>query len=255
MEQNSWKQVNIAFLSPDPRERERQAVDHLTRVLPVAEAEGVITSWWFIRKGPWRIRYLPATSTSDPAHILLTDGVTWTTDIYEPEIHAFGGSASMNAAHALFHHDSRHLLDYLSDNPDDRREHALILCTALMRDAGLDIYEQGDVWAKIADQRGALAGAGRTQDLRTATDLTADVGRLLLGLPHTGGVTSDWLSVFEDTGKALRTLRESGKLTRGIRGIIAMHVIFHMNRLGIRANTQAALARAAKEAIFDDVPT
>ncbi|WP_030331063.1 thiopeptide-type bacteriocin biosynthesis protein [Micromonospora parva] len=255
MEQTSWKQVNIAFLSPDPRERERQAVEHLTRVLPVAEAEGLITLWWFIRKGPWRIRYLPATSMSDPAHLPLTDSVTWTTDIYEPEIHAFGGSASMNAAHALFHRDSRHLLDYLSDNADDRREHALILCTALMRAAGLDIYEQGDVWAKIADQRGALASPGRTQGLRTAVDLTADVRRLLLGSPRIGGVTSAWLSAFEDAGKALRTLRELGKLTQGIRGIIAMHIIFHMNRIGIRANTQATLARAAREAIFDDVRT
>ncbi|WP_307857739.1 thiopeptide-type bacteriocin biosynthesis protein [Micromonospora sp. C97] len=221
-------------------------------MLPVAEAEGLISSWWFIRKGPWRIRCLPATSTSDLAHLMLTDGVTWTTDIYEPEIHAFGGSASMNAAHALFHRDSRHLLDYLSDNPDDRREHALILCTALMRAVGLDIYEQGDVWTKIADQRGALASPGRAQDPRSDIDLTADVRCLLLGSPRTGGIASGWLRAFEDTGKALRTLRESGKLTRGIRGIIAMHVIFHMNRLGVRANTQAALARAAKQATFDD---
>ncbi|WP_406071165.1 thiopeptide-type bacteriocin biosynthesis protein [Micromonospora sp. NBC_01638] len=255
MEQNSWKQVNLAYPGPDPRQRERQAVEHLTRVLPVAEAEGLITSWWFIRKGPWRIRYLPATPTNDLVHLLLTDTVHWTTDIYEPETHAFGGSASMSAAHVLFHHDSHHLLDYLSDNPDDRREHALILCTALMRAAGLDINEQGDVWAKIADQRRALASPAPTQDLRAWTDLTADVRRLLLGSPRAGGIPGDWLSSFEDTGEALRTLRDSGKLTRGIRRIIALHVIFHSNRLGISASTQATLARTAKEAIFDDTET
>ncbi|MEU8217233.1 thiopeptide-type bacteriocin biosynthesis protein [Micromonospora taraxaci] len=109
-----------------------------------------------IRKGPWRIRYLPAASTSDPAHILLTDSVTWTTDIYEPGTHAFGGYASKNAAHALFHHDSRHLLDYLSDNPDDRRNtHSSSVPRSCA--AGLDINEQGDVWARIADLHGALA--------------------------------------------------------------------------------------------------
>ncbi|KOX06671.1 bacteriocin biosynthesis protein [Micromonospora sp. NRRL B-16802] len=255
MEQNSWKQVNLAYPGPDSRQRETQAVEHLSRVLPAAEAEGLITSWWFIRKGPWRIRYLPATSTHNSVHLLLTDTVNWTTDIYEPETHAFGGVASMSAAHALFHHDSRHLLNYLSDNPDDRREHALILCTALMRAAGLDINEQGDVWAKIADQRRALTSAAPTQGLREWTDLTADVRRLLLGSPCAGGITSDWLSAFEDTGKALRNLRESGMLTRGIRRIAALHMIFHMNRLGIRASTQATLARAAKEAIFDGVST
>ncbi|MET8089262.1 thiopeptide-type bacteriocin biosynthesis protein [Micromonospora sp. NPDC005220] len=251
MEQNSWKQVNVAYPGPDPRQRERQAVEHLTHVLPAAEAEGFITSWWFIRKGPWRIRYLPAVSTNDPVHLLLTDTVNWTTDIYEPEVHAFGGSASMSAAHALFHHDSSHLLDYLSDDPDDRREHALILCTALMRAAGLDINEQGDVWAKIAEQRSALESPAPAQDLRAWTDLTADVRHLLLGALRAGGIASEWLSAFEDTGTALHTLRRSGKLTRGIRGIIALHVIFHMNRLGVRACTQATLARAAKEAIFN----
>ncbi|MET8045655.1 thiopeptide-type bacteriocin biosynthesis protein [Micromonospora sp. NPDC005215] len=252
MEQNSWKQVNVAYPGPDPRQRERQAVDHLTRVLPVAEAEGLVTSWWFIRKGPWRIRYLPATPSSDRVHLLLTDAVNWTTDIYEPETHAFGGVASMSAAHALFHHDSRHLLDYLSDNPDDRREHALILCTALMRAAGLDINEQGDVWTKIADQRSTLASPAPNQDPRAWTALTSDVRHLLLGSPLAGGIDSDWLGAFKDTGKVVRTLRESGKLTRGIRGIVALHVIFHMNRLGVRASTQATLARAAEEAIFND---
>ncbi|MEU7753753.1 thiopeptide-type bacteriocin biosynthesis protein [Micromonospora sp. NPDC049171] len=255
MEQNSWKQVNVAYPGPDSRQRERQAVEHLARVLPAAEAEGLITSWWFIRKGPWRIRYLPVTSTSDPVHLLLTDTMSWTSDIYEPEIHAFGGAGGMSAAHALFHQDSRHLLDYLGDDPDDRREHALILCTALMRAAGLDINEQGDVWARIADQRRPLVSPAPAQDLRAWTDLTADVRRLLLGSPRAGGIANDWLSAFEDTGEALRALRESGKLTRGIRRVIAMHVIFHMNRLGVRASTQATLARAAKEAIFDDAST
>ncbi|MEH1031568.1 thiopeptide-type bacteriocin biosynthesis protein [Micromonospora profundi] len=174
---------------------------------------------------------------------------------YRSELRWTGDAFDLGAAHALFHHDSHHLLDYLSDNPDDRRDHALILCTALMRAAGLDINEQGDVWAKIADQRRALARPAPTQDLRAWTDLTAYVRRLLLGSPRPGGIASDWLSAFEDTGTAMRNLRESGKLTRGIRGIIAMHVIFHMNRLGVRASSQATLARAAKEAIFDDVST
>ncbi|MCX5122044.1 thiopeptide-type bacteriocin biosynthesis protein [Micromonospora sp. NBC_00362] len=255
MEQNSWKQVNLAYPGPDPRQRERQAVEHLTRVLPAAEAEGLITSWWFIRKGPWRIRYLPATPANDPVHLLLTDTVNWTTHIYEPETHAFGGAASMNAAHTLFHHDSRHLLDYLSDNRDDRREHALILCTALMRAAGLDINEQGDVWAKIAEQRAALVSPAPNQDLGAWTKVTAGVRHLLLGAPRAGGIASDWLSAFEDTGKTLRTLGESGTLTRGIRRITALHIIFHMNRLGIRASTQATLARTAQEAIFNDAKT
>src|SRR6266851_4165082 len=120
MDETPWKQVNITYPSPDPHQRERQAVDHLVRVLPAAEADGLINSWFFIRKGRWRVRYLIAEDTNghdgrdtDPLHPLLTDGVAWTDDIYEPEVHAFGGPSSMNAAHTLFHSDSRHLLPFL----------------------------------------------------------------------------------------------------------------------------------------------
>ncbi|PZG07813.1 bacteriocin biosynthesis protein, partial [Micromonospora craterilacus] len=34
------------------QEREQHAIPHLSRVLPAAETAGMITAWWFIRKGP-----------------------------------------------------------------------------------------------------------------------------------------------------------------------------------------------------------
>jgi thiopeptide-type bacteriocin biosynthesis protein len=110
-----WQQLNIAYPGQTHQQREQHAIAHLGRVLPAAETAGLITAWWFIRKGPWRVRYLlhHEPHGQDPARELLTDGVTWTGDIYEPEVHAFGGADSMAAAHALFHHDSRHLLGYL----------------------------------------------------------------------------------------------------------------------------------------------
>ncbi len=183
MDETSWTQVNIAFPGQDPRERERQAVEHIARTLPAAQTSGLITSWFFIRKGRWRVRYLPteqATSRNEcPLHPLLTQGVDWTGDIYEPEVHAFGGPASMDTAHELFQADSRHLLAFLSDTPSDRRERSLILCTAFMRAAGLEFGEQGDVWARIAKQRCALRGELPAPS--TWASFTDDVRRLLLG--------------------------------------------------------------------------
>jgi hypothetical protein len=44
-------------------------------------------------------------------------------------------------------------------------------------------------------------------------------------------------------------------LTRGIRAVITLHVIFHWNRIGLPATTQATLARAAKDAIFGSPPS
>ncbi|WP_285497991.1 thiopeptide-type bacteriocin biosynthesis protein [Actinomadura sp. NBRC 104425] len=241
--------MNIAFPGHDARERERHAVAHLARVLPAAEANG-LTSWWFIRKGSWRVRYLtaePATSrTACPVHRLLTRGVDWTGDIYEPEIHAFGGPAGMDSAHGLFHADSRHLLSFLSGTPTDRRERSLILCTAFMRAAGLELEEQGDVWARIAERRAPLRG----EPPATWASFTGDVRRLLLGKVHPDAIAGDWLAAFEEAGRQLKDLRERGRLTRGIRAVTAHHVIFHWNRIGLMGATQAVLAQAAKEAIL-----
>ncbi|GAA3200607.1 thiopeptide-type bacteriocin biosynthesis protein [Actinocorallia longicatena] len=244
MEPPTWKQVNIAYPSIA---RERCAIAHLSHVMPAAEADGLITSWFFVRKGSWRVRYLPA-GPSDLLRPILTDGVTWTSDIYEPETHAFGGPGAMNAAHALFHGDSHSLLPYLEGSPNDRPERSLILCTALMRAAGLEPNEQGDVWAKTAELHPDKSPPAPEEWVR----YTSGVRHLILGEPRANLVGRDWLSAFVKAGSALRKIREAGDLTRGIRAVVALHVIFHWNRLGLPPAEQATLAKAAKEAILGD---
>jgi thiopeptide-type bacteriocin biosynthesis protein len=248
----TWKQLNIAYPGDDAIERERRAAEHLTAILPPAEAGGLITSWWFIRKGPWRVRYQlasqPSSSDGDPIHPSLATGFTSTRDIYEPETHAFGGPAGMDLAHTLFHHDSSHLLSFLRAGAPDRRERSLILCTALMRAAGLDINEQGDVWARVADHRASVPISPVDADVWNS--FTDDISHIIRGRAGSDVLDRRWLTAFEDAGRALRILREEGALTRGLRAITALHVIFHWNRIGLPATTQAALARAANDAIF-----
>ncbi|GAA5200799.1 hypothetical protein GCM10023322_79500 [Rugosimonospora acidiphila] len=254
MDETQWQQINLSYPGHTRQHHEQHAVAHLGQVLPAAETAGLITSWWFIRKGAWRIRYLPTDKQDgqDLARNLLTDRVSWTRDIYEPETHAFGGADAMTTAHTLFHHDSRHLLTYLHQHPTDRRERSLILCTALMRAAALDLNEQGDVWAKVAQHRAEHLNQPPGPDPRTWGTFTDDARRLLLGTART---TGDWRTAFEHAGTNLRNLRETGKLTRGLRAVIALHIIFHWNRTGLPATTQATLAQAAKEAVFGEIPT
>lgn len=248
----SWRQINITYPGPGWQDRERQAISHLAGILPEAETSGLISSWWFIRKGAWRIRYCLAqdTASPDPLRPLLTDGQAWTRDIYEPETYAFGGPASMDTAHTLFCNDTRHLLTYLSSNPAGRREHSLVLCTALMRAAALDIHEQGDVWARIAEQRADATVPEHQPTPEQSAMLTSGTRRLILGTPRPGTIPGTWLAAFETAGTDLRTLRENGQITRGIRAITALHVIFHWNRIGLPASTQKILASAAKDASF-----
>lgn len=253
MEQTPWQQVNIAYPGDTGQHREHQAVAHLSLVLPAAQAAGLIDQWWFIRKGPWRIRYLPSANLdSGQLAKIFGNDVSWTEHIYEPETHAFGGVDAMDAAHALFHHDSWHLLTYLTQHPADRRERSLLLCTALMRAAALDLNEQGDVWTKVLEYRTEQLSEATAPDPLTWRAFTSDVRRLLLGTPRT---TSTWHTAFRTAGAGLQQLRETGALKRGLRAVIALHVIFHWNRIGIPAVSQARLAQAAKEAIFGHEPS
>ena len=77
---------------------------------------------------------------------------------------------------------------------------------------------------------------------------TGDVRSLLLGAPR---ATCDWHTAFAKAGAALRCQSGGGALVRDLRAVIAWDVIFHWNRLGLPATTQATLARAALEASFD----
>jgi thiopeptide-type bacteriocin biosynthesis protein len=230
-DQPHWHQINVQF--DNHSAAERSALARLGPVLATAESTGLLTSWFFIRKQWWRFRYLPTSSaTASEATRLLEDAARsmresghasrWVHNIYEPETHAFGGAEGIAAAHHLFHADSRHIGAHLGPDGDPtwtgtsdqnkRRELSILLCTALMRAAGQDRYEQGDIWAKVADHRLAEINAQPEQWDRFKAALqrliTVETG------PGTALRTSaleaagDWLTAFERAGRTLRTLGE-----------------------------------------------
>jgi thiopeptide-type bacteriocin biosynthesis protein len=266
-----WEQVNIAFASND--QAERATVTHLGPVFQHAESAGIIGKWFFIRKPQWRFRYLPATtgSAGSAKQIIQTvadealnagHALRWATAIYEPEIHAFGGDTAISTAHALFHQDSRHVLTYLGSPPalaPGRREISLLLCTAMMTAARLDRFERGDVWAQVAALRPHPSQAPRAQEwagFKVAVQRLIATDTSPVTAHRAGGAVqpiSAWLTAFENNGAMLRNLADNGELTRGLRAVLAHHVIFHWNRIGLPARTQANLAHAAAEASFSEV--
>ncbi|MFE2109252.1 thiopeptide-type bacteriocin biosynthesis protein [Kitasatospora sp. NPDC059463] len=232
---------------------------------------GGITGWHFLRKGDrWRLRYQPATADSAGAASAAVDAVLedfratgaithWTPVIYEPETIAFGGEAAMEVAHRLFHRDSLHTLDYLravhsTERDDQRRELSLLLGTAMMRGAGLDWYEIGDTWAKIAQHRPTApeTDGGRRLHQTVAVLLQADTGPTS-ALLTTGQLAfaAPWFAAFTACGRDLRTLADSGRLRRGLRAVLAHHQFFHSNRLGLTHDHQALLAHAATATVLE----
>jgi thiopeptide-type bacteriocin biosynthesis protein len=265
MDHCPWRQVNVAF--SDWAYAEHTAVTHLAPLLAAAEAEQLITAWFFMRKTPcWRVRYVPSGSTTQAylrrrLNDLKQQGhIDAATEVlYEPEPYAFGGAEAMACAHRLFHLDSRHLLAYLARSPDSehRRELSILLCTILVRAAGLDWYEQGDVWARVASHRDLPSRI--PPDQHTLKDsvrrlMSVDATTLLRnGAPL--AFAAEWSASFASTGRELASLATEGLLHRGIRAILAHHVVFAWNRLGMPYTAQAVLAHAATEVVFGCDPT
>jgi protein-L-isoaspartate(D-aspartate) O-methyltransferase len=65
---------------------------------------------------------------------------------------------------------------------------------------------------------------------------------------------SGWMNAFAHTGRALHDLAHEGTLTRGLRAVLAHHILFHWNRLGLPYSTQGILATTARD-IFDEHAT
>ncbi|MFI5803347.1 methyltransferase, FxLD system [Streptomyces sp. NPDC051561] len=258
MTADRWHQHNITFAD---RETGRHLLSGwLGPALREAEDAGEISTWWFMNKSPWPLRYQadhPSPHIESVLRTLVYDGSvrSWTPTIYEPETAAFGGAQAMDTAHDLFHEDSRHLLTY-EPGPGrlGRAETAVLLLSAMMRAAGLDYFEQGDVWAKVADLRPAKA-VTRTPEKVTA--LTPAVHKLMTtdahSLCHPNGPLDGhtaWVTAFERAGTTLARLSSTGALERGLRAVIAHHTIFHANRAALQRDDQHALSNIAREAVM-----
>lgn len=61
---------------------------------------------------------------------------------------------------------------------------------------------------------------------------------------------ASWAAAFSHAGHTLGATASKGALERGTRGILAYHMIFHWNWLGLPHKTQSILAHAAKTAVF-----
>ncbi|MEU2875347.1 methyltransferase, FxLD system [Streptomyces sp. NPDC007070] len=257
MPPDRWQQHNITFV--DREIARRTIAERLGPALIEAEADGQLTGWWFMSKQPWPLRYLadqPSPAIESLLSDLIGDGVAVSclTSIYEPEVDAFGGPDAMDAAHELFHSDSHHLLTYQpSPKHLGRRETFVLLASVMMRGAGLDWFEQGDVWAKVA----ALRPATASRPPERATELAPALRKLMIADAHSlcrsGGplhAHEEWVTAFERAGARLADLAARGALTRGLRAVLAHHVIFHANRAGLLRDDQSALSHIAREVVM-----
>ncbi|MEW2438910.1 hypothetical protein AB0952_33010 [Streptomyces caniferus] len=134
----------------------------------------------------------------------------------------------------------------------DAKATSLLAMTLMMRAAGLEFGEQGDVWGQ-AEAHGPLAddvtpdqGSGMVSTMRRL--LLIGAGSLLTDGPLMPVRT--WIEGLEHNGRALAEAASDGRLTLGVRGILARYIFFHWNRMGFTPRQQSIWSRVAREAVL-----
>jgi len=263
-----WRQIDVEFT--DLQDAEQTAREYLLPVLTAPRAETAVQPWWFMRKPPgWRVRVAPpAAADGDLLDEIIAgleraarsgDVAAWRQVIYEEETTAFGGAVGTDLAHRLFHADSAGLARaLLARRPawsvPDRIVASLLLMSHLHRAAGLDVHERADVWAKVAacrDEQPLDNALARRQENQARIVLTRDTNSLD---PPAVGLDDTWMQDLADAGAAMAQAARSGRLERGPRAVLALHVIFHWNRMGIPADLQAIWSRSAHTALLTELP-
>ncbi|MDT0615218.1 methyltransferase, FxLD system [Streptomyces lancefieldiae] len=233
----SWWHASVAFLDPQAG---------AARALATALAGH---RFHFLRKDAGvRLRTeQPATGLLDQ---LVADRVItgWTGGMYEPETHAFGGPEGMEVAHDVFCADSPAAL--AETGSPGARERSVMLLSAVIREAGLDPFEAGDVYARWAALRPPVSPpqGPALEHAVSAMRRLMNVDASLRTDAEAGWV--ERVAAFEDAGRRLRRLAADGRLIRGIRGVIAHHAIFAFNRAGVPADVQAATAWLGRHVAF-----
>lgn len=257
--EGTWYHVRVQF--HDWSAAESVGATTLGTALDRLSADETVAGWWFLRKHPcWRLRLLRAdiAAVNRVLDDLTDTGIIarWWPTLYEPETAAFGGLAGMDTVHDLFCADSAGVLDYLRQDARGlgRRELSVLLLSELMRAAGLDAFECGDVFDRVTRLRPAPVDVDAAR-----TDKLVDNVRLLLSITDLadselftpGGPVAHaapWLAAVRVAGERLGDDAAEGRLERGLRAILTQVVIFHWNRFGLSATSQGILARAATAA-------
>jgi len=131
------------------------------------------------------------------------------------------------------------------------REVSLLLIGAMAQGARLDPFETGDVFAKVATLRPPppAGDADRLEQLATQASRVLSIPSASTDAVITANATlahvRPWVDSFTTAGAELANLACDDLLGRGLRSVLSQIVVFHWNRLGLSAHTQAALANAA----------
>ena len=225
-----------------------------------------ISQWWWLNKwdplGPaLRVRIqTPTASARETTHLLLSclekRGLEATLPRYEPELLLFGGHDGIEIAHRLFAIDSMFLVSWLRSTearnlPVVPPGLSFALVMHLARGAGLDLFEQWDLFDRLAAKRtaGPEQNATEASCIRIVKQLLAAPAESLLPIfsDPLRVLVKKHLDNLQNVGMQIAQAYFGGRLDCGLREFLVPVVLFHWNRIGLAASAQGGFARAAAQ--------
>jgi thiopeptide-type bacteriocin biosynthesis protein len=261
----NWLYLRIEL--PDLKVAKRVITKSLYPVLTKLAAKGTIRRFWFLLKGDTcyhlRLRIFGETATLRSAAIEALmkalrpgeprSGVTVCRElIYEPETALFGGPWAMELVHEFFHHDSLFTMAWMGLPQQENgglshHQVSVIMLLHFLRSAGLDAFEQWDVWTKVYKLR-----PGNVEELALAWEAQQEGFRLLMyvdpkvvqdAVAAKGSkILNDYYEGVGSVGARLWEGNRTGRLERGLRHVVATNVVFHWNRFLFSGNEQVMMA-------------
>jgi Lanthionine synthetase C-like protein/Lantibiotic biosynthesis dehydratase C-term len=111
-------------------------------------------------------------------------------------------------------------------------------------------------WARVTEHRSLPPDTPLDRLSTMESDLrqlmTVDASPASPLMKEKGSLTfvSDWVAAFAEAGIALGDLAGNGMLRSGVRAVLAHHIIFHWNRIGLPYTTQCILANSTKAVVL-----
>lgn len=256
----NWLQINLAIQRQqgDALPSARAFFQRLSPALKNWRQHGVVNRFFFVRKPPdLRLRFLVGTTETHMLpelemilSSLVRDGFVqrFFRSVYEPEFRQFGGIEAMEWVHRYFDADSMGwiALDRLASR-GERTSSTEMFVLATMNDLFLRTLscpeEVWDAWCNLA----SVMPSDHSDDAPMA-DIVLLESLLPSASPAEVQILQEFVSSNQQLANGLWQVWNGGRLQCGLRSILPFVAMFHFNRHGLNAATQAALAHAMSRA-------
>jgi thiopeptide-type bacteriocin biosynthesis protein len=236
--------------------------EHIAPVVERAVAEGIASSWFFLRYGDpdWHVRLR---FRGDPArlsgellpllHAALAPaserGLMWklVVDTYEREVERYGGADGVELAEELFHADSTACLNIISSCEGDAGSDAAWRCAVygidrLMTDLGFSLEAKHAAMTSARDAFGAEVGMNtalqkqlgdkyRKHGKELAAFLAADDSDPDHPFAPALVAFAQRSNQLRPLGARLAALAASGRLSTSVTDLVQSYIHMHVNRL------------------------